>query len=289
MYFARRLALLVVLALLAGCGTTSVDALRSAHSENLPPIDFSRIEGYVLRASAVYDFEETLRERVGGGVVAVVDLPLSQVRYFLEVDPKTGVQTVSVRGTSNLENIRVDAEFLPEAATEIGVPLHRGFAVAAEETYEDLRPRLDPAKPVRLTGHSLGGAIAVVLGMHLARDGFTIDQIVTFGQPKVTSIGGAQAYSKLPILRFRMEGDPVADVPPAVPHIDSVWHYSHLGREVILHGEREYTQLAPEDAILQGAISFYRNLGSHKVEEHAIVIYEEAIEKRAKPAPATTP
>lgn len=246
-------------------------------------IDFDHVAEFAMRSAAIYEINSTLRERIGDGVQAVIELPNSQVRYSLDVTPAS-VQTVAIRGTSNLENIRLDANFLPAAATEIGVPLHSGFGNAAQEIYADLQPRLDRSAPVRLTGHSLGGAIAVVLGMRLAREGYKVTDVVTFGQPKVTSLEGAARYRTLPVTRIRMKGDPVADVPPIVRLDDAAWSYSHLGREVVLLERNNYLVYQPEDSIFEGMVNFYRNLGSHIVAEHSMEVYEQAVQARTKAA-----
>ena len=69
-----------------------------------------------------------------------------------------------------------------------GIPLHEGFSFAARQVYADLKPLLKTDYRIRTTGHSLGGAVALILAMYLDVDQFDIDHVITFGQPKVTNL-----------------------------------------------------------------------------------------------------
>ena len=71
--------------------------------------------------------------------------------------------------------------------------MHRGFRTAAEAIYGDVKPRLRPGYTTYLTGHSLGGAVAAILGTYLLDDEVKIGGILTFGQPKFTNRAGANA------------------------------------------------------------------------------------------------
>jgi triacylglycerol lipase len=76
-------------------------------------------------------------------------------------------------------------------------------------------PALDPRRQIRITGHSLGGAVAAILAALLAEDpaGFTLGRTITFGQPMVTDINGARLLRKHSLLRVVNRADPVAMLP----------------------------------------------------------------------------
>jgi hypothetical protein len=87
-----------------------------------------------------------------------------------------------------------------------------------------------------LTGHSLGGAMAVILGLRIMADPVyaelrrALRAIYTFGQPMIGGDGTAAAYAAVvdpaPIARFVYRQDPVPHLPPA-----TVGRYRHIGRE----------------------------------------------------------
>lgn len=47
-----------------------------------------------------------------------------------------------------------------------------------------------PEKPVKITGHSMGGAIAVIGAYDLQRSGFKLSELVTFGAPRAIAWKG---------------------------------------------------------------------------------------------------
>jgi predicted lipase len=75
-------------------------------------------------------------------------------------------------------------------------PRHHGFNRAWREMEPEVRAWLAQHQPkwITLTGHSLGGAIATVAALDLAKD-WSIDEVVVFGCPRVGSDEFATAYS----------------------------------------------------------------------------------------------
>ncbi len=54
-----------------------------------------------------------------------------------------------------------------------------------------------PGYAIKVTGHSLGGALAQLTGMSLIRDGFNV-HMINFGQPRV----GDRAYAAFSNAKF---------------------------------------------------------------------------------------
>jgi predicted lipase len=96
---------------------------------------------------------------------------------------------------------------------------------------------------VNITGHSLGGAIAVILMTHLQADEYTIGSVITFGQPKVTNEAGVQHIDDSPVLRIIHHDDLVPLVPPL--SLLSAIHgtYRHMGPEIILLPDENFMAL----------------------------------------------
>ncbi|MGO2354606.1 MAG: lipase family protein [Marinomonas foliarum] len=181
-------------------------------------------------------------------------------------------------GTANLENamLDLDLELKPDAILDI--KLHQGFGSGAKAVYEDIKPFLTKDQPIHLTGHSLGGAIAVILGMYLQNDGYPVEQIITFGQPKVTNVTGANKFHTLPLTRVVTPDDIVPLVPPISPmqikDLDIFWH---MGEEIILIDKGEFAQTNGVKAMLRAtkfatAIPSEKNLRAHKMTTYISLI-----------------
>lgn len=77
-------------------------------------------------------------------------------------------------------DIKDDSEFFQVHFS--GSKVHQGFLKATEELWPDISKDLEELENHQLfaTGHSLGGAMAVIAGMH-----HSFKEIVTFGEPRV--------------------------------------------------------------------------------------------------------
>ncbi|MAY14016.1 MAG: lipase [Oceanospirillaceae bacterium] len=203
----------------------------------------------------------------------------SQVSYFLSQG--NGVQTIAIRGTANLANVMVDLDIEFQPDERLGITLHNGFRSAAEAVFNDVRPRLVAGMPVQVTGHSLGGAIAVVLAMYLKHDtAMQITQVITFGQPKVTNVTGADLYASIPLTRVVTQKDLVPLVPPLSPlQIKDLDVYWHMGEEIILLGSQQYSQTRGLKSMLRAtklstALPDESNLQAHQITTYQALIDE---------------
>ena len=164
-----------------------------------------------------------------------------QIAYFLVTDNLSKQQTISVRGTSNIENAMVDIALKLVLDESSNLYLHQGFAHAAQQVYTAIKPLLHKDYEINTTGHSLGGAVAVILAIYLDNDGFQNGQTTTFGQPKVTNLKGANSISHLDILRIVNARDLVPLVPLFDPldinNLDIFWH---AGKEIVLLEDDEF-------------------------------------------------
>ena len=142
--------------------------------------------------------------------------------FSYSVKKNRGITIISFRGTANAKNFLSDIDLRPwkdDGLTEYyhghdaghgDVYLHRGFRDAADFVLTDIKRNYKLEKTVYLTGHSLGGAIAQIIGLWLNNDGYNI-QIYTFGSPKVS----ATFFGNRPIhYRVALRNDPVPFTPP---------------------------------------------------------------------------
>lgn len=106
----------------------------------------------------------------------------------------------------------------------VGGKVHAGFSAAVDTLPMDL-PK---DKPVYFTGHSKGGAMAVLAAVAHFLAGGKVADVVTFGAPRAGDVDFAAATNRLPISirRYEASGD-------IVPHVPAEWHVAELMAEAI--------------------------------------------------------
>jgi hypothetical protein len=263
----------------------------SSATENDAP-DFVAIQSFARLAGASYEDEATITKELAAQhyvLDKLIDVPGYLVSGFVASNAETKTQVIVVRGTANEENAFVDIalKLLPDKKT--GVKLHQGFSKSASDFYQKALPSLHRDYHIITVGHSLGGAVAVILAMYLDVDHFNIEKVVTFGQPKVTNVTGARKFADLNLTRVVTPKDVVPLVPPLDPmdltRLDIYWH---MGKEIVLLDNHEY-------AVLEGVKSMMRisrftsvvpdesNLQHHMMAEYLRRIADEIPNSRQVP------
>jgi hypothetical protein len=145
-----------------------------------------------------------------------------QNRYGLFVNDTLQRADIAIRGTVNLMNVILVLRHEKNRNAVLGINLHSGFEKTALALYADLRPRLDADYTIRISGHSLGAAEAIIVGMLLVHDGYTVEKIIASAPPKVTDAEGwALSPDTLPIIRFANVLDPIPFFPSRSTAYDS--------------------------------------------------------------------
>ena len=120
-----------------------------------------------------------------------------------------GVTIISIRGTNNAKNVLTDLDARPFFDKKLGIQIHRGFRDAAEKLKNDIIENVPLEEHIILTGHSLGGAIAQIMGLWFEDDAYEV-QIYTFGSPTVLM---KPRYDDIHF-RVYLTDDPVPFLPP---------------------------------------------------------------------------
>ena len=188
---------------LSGCAKSTVDTnndLGSGDKSNLP-VSLNLLIEHAEYCKAIYD--------AGGD---------SKDEVHFEVKQDSGITIIVIRGTANVNNLQsdIDVRLVDDART--GISLHKGFRDASITIMQILDNSHTIEHTVHITGHSLGGAIAQIIGMWLHKRGHNV-QIFSYGSPKVSNqvLPGGQPTH----WRVVRRSDPVPFTPP--------WPYSHTG------------------------------------------------------------
>jgi len=267
--FTMRHSFLVGVLALAGLSLVSCGKKKSVDVRPPTPPNFTLALQYAQRATLAYEQDTTIQQQSGTGVRISISPPLSSgVKAYVEVNEAARVQWIVVRGTSSLINIRADVDYNKVVDSRLEIPLHKGFADAALQVYQFAKPLLKTDYETRVTGHSYGGAAAVIVLMLLKEDGLQLGQAMTFGQPKVTNRDGVRKYRSLPLLRFINDKDPVPLLPPfELFAVLDEGPFQHIGPEVVLEEGMNY-RIYPEHQVeLSSVLSFWDNLKNLSIQD----------------------
>lgn len=250
-------------------------------------VDFTEAVGFAERAGLAYAEDSAVIAAGGTDSVFILSGSRTGARAYVQRNDSLRTQWVAFRGTRTLDDIKLDADYAQSRDTALKLSLHKGFAAAAEDLLPGILPHLRPGYQTLVTGHSLGGAIAAITGLHLQGRGFPV-KVITFGQPKVTNEAGAKR-ARLDLTRYIHGQDIVALVPPLdwAPGRES-GSYAHFGREVAL-SEGAYECLDQHFAKRYDPSSWWTQAQSQAVKDHAMDLYIarlSALAGRTAAAPA---
>jgi len=208
---------MVVALVLSGCAKNTVDKnndLGSGDKSNLP-ISLTSLIEHAEYCKSIYDLGGDQKDEVAFEVIQV-----------------NGISIIVIRGTANADNVQSDIDVRLVSDARTGILLHKGFRDAAVTIMQIIDTSTKTGRTivqgqtltyplehtVHVTGHSLGGAVAQIIGMWLHKRGKNV-QVFSYGSPKVSNqvLSGGQPTH----WRVVRRSDPIPFTPP--------WPYSHTG------------------------------------------------------------
>lgn len=270
------IAVVLVLVLLAwGCGPLLINLYGKKDGGS---VDWDLVKKHATLSKLTYGTPEEIQAEYGDSAWTMV-LPEQQSRIIMITDHAKKEIWLGVRGTANKHNAVMDAEYIKERDPILDIYVHKGFHDLAKAAYQQFYPRLQQGYGLRITGHSLGGAAAAILGMYYYEEGREIKSCITFGQPKVTNEDGVKKFWDLNLVRIVDHEDIVPLVPPLT--IISAIHgpYRHLGIEVVLEDGGHWKWLNKHDANRMLVSGTWSNLLHESVSDHYMKNYIERIDE----------
>ena len=198
-----RLIIISLILLLDGCAKNVADTnndLGSGNKSNLPVSINSLIE-HAEYCKTIYDSGGDQKDEVA-----------------FDVKQENGITIIIIRGTANTSNVQSDIDVRLVKDGRLSIYLHKGFRDASLGVMEIIDRDHTIEHTVYVTGHSLGGAVAQIIGMWLHKRNHNV-QIFSFGSPKVSS----QILSDGQPTHWRVVrlSDPIPFTP--------MWPYFHTG------------------------------------------------------------
>jgi hypothetical protein len=255
-------------------------------ADELNSVNFAVLYQHAIFANAAYQSEDNVRvliEPSNYSLTLYHTIAGTQISFLLATNELTRTQIIAVRGTTNIENAMIDISLKLVLDQKTGMRLHDGFSFAAKQVYAELKPMLKPDYKINVTGHSLGGAVALILAMYLDADQFNVEQVTTFGQPKVTNIAGANKIQHINVIRVVAPLDLVPLVPLFDPlDLSNVDVYWHAGKEVILLANSQYAVLQGTESMLRASSFTQRLLSEENLQHHQMTLYLNMVRARIK-------
>jgi len=195
-------------------------------------IPFMELHALSLMLSVGYKNARVIKEAYGS--VAHTEMPKNNINYFVWFNESLRTQKIIISGTWK-SGIQLKDDLLKQTNLRLFYSLDETANHIGYTTSKYLRKDFNTV----IAGHSLGSTIAILLGVLMHNEGYIIDQIVTFGQPRFLAPEQCENVKVLNIVRVLSKLDPVVDI----------WQGIHIGTDIILLKDNFYSFSTKPDLI----------------------------------------
>ncbi len=154
---------------------------------------------------------------------------------------------IAFRGTNEINDWLDNLNAFPEIA--LFGKFHRGFYRSVEDLWSDIKSHVEKIrqdlgkKPVFITGHSLGGAMASVAAAKYIHKDEPFTSVYTFGQPRAMTRNTARTFNAEAggrYFRFQNNEDIVTRVPARIMNYSHVGKCLYIDQKKAIHNEPGY-------------------------------------------------
>ena len=152
-------------------------------------------------ANDAYLCEEDFKTKYKESALSIT-ASISKSVHFYTLHTRNNTLIVTFRGSRSFENWESNLNIGETQFLDVkGAIVHQGFYEEALGTRTKLAKVLDKNQKVIVTGHSLGGAVALVFAAMLQNDGFDV-KLITFGSPPVGNQTFVDSIKALDHIRY---------------------------------------------------------------------------------------
>jgi predicted lipase len=190
---------------------------------------------------------------------------------------------MAFRGTNELEDWidNINAFSVKQLFGEF----HRGFWYSVGDVWLEIFAKYEELnalkkKPLFLTGHSLGGAMATIAAAILVHKDLPFTSVYTFGQPRAMTQETARIFNvecRSRFFRFHNNNDMVTRVPSRVMGYSHVGTFLYISSEETIHEESGFWFRFLD--LVDGAVEAVRERGLDGFEDHRMDKYLAAVTK----------
>ncbi|MEQ1739408.1 MAG: lipase family protein [Methyloglobulus sp.] len=140
--------------------------------------------------------------------------------------------------------------------------------------------QIKKVRPIFITGHSLGGAMATIAVARLIHEDKPFISAYTFGQPRAMSVDTARIFNveaKSRVFRFQNNNDIVTRIPARLMGYSHAGSFLYISDEQQLHNDPGFWYQFL-DAI-DGTVESFRDKKLDAIEDHGMAHYLDAIKK----------
>jgi Lipase (class 3) len=211
-------------------------------------------------------------------ITLIKDKKTSTFGFLGETETET---ILMFEGTTSAKDLLIDVLFQtkPDALNMLEGKIHSGFALSAMSVWNDLLRVIPRYKPITVVGHSLGAAVATIIGARLELKGYSVNGVYAFSSPRVGNEEFAAHIDQIlgeKFLRFQSNMDIVTHLPPKISSISEAvqivpqnlrrtvsnilleGNYQHIGNAIEFNGSGDKSYIFGDQN--QDDVNFFSEL-----------------------------